>query len=100
MATGLIYNVWEPVYYMSELRCLLPWQQPKMGPGDSGTGAMAQTSLAARRDICAELWEQELPVRAKSRPQYQAEICETKNYPVLLLIKVRVVEAQFQNAED
>lgn len=55
MATGLIYNVWEPVYYMSELRCLLPWQQPKMGPGDSGTGAMAQTSLAARRDICAEL---------------------------------------------
>lgn len=37
MATGLIGSVWELVYYMSELRCLLPWQQPKMGLGDIGT---------------------------------------------------------------
>lgn len=48
MATGLIHDVWELVYYMSELRCLLPWQQPKMGPGDTGTEAMAPTSLAER----------------------------------------------------
>lgn len=52
MATGLIYDVWELVYYMSELRCLLPWQQPKMGPGDTGAEAMAPTSLAAMRDFC------------------------------------------------
>lgn len=68
MAAGLVYYVWELVYYMSEVRCLLPWQQPKMGPGDIGTKAMAQTSLAAMRDFCDELWEQELPVRANSRP--------------------------------
>lgn len=55
MAAALIYYVWELVYYMSEVRCLLPWQQPKMGPGDIGTEAMAQTSLAAMRDFCDQL---------------------------------------------
>lgn len=55
MAAGLVYCVWELVYYMSEVRCPLPWQQPKMDLGDIGTGAMAQTSLAAMRDFCDEL---------------------------------------------
>lgn len=55
MAAGLIHYVWELVYCMSELRCLLAWQQPKIGPGDTGTKATAQTSLAATRDSCDEL---------------------------------------------